>query len=342
MNKYPLLSISIPTYNRALFLEKTLLQLYQEIQLYGLINKLEIIVSDNSSSDGTPEIVKAAINYGLSIAYHKNTTNIGSDANIAQAFNLASGKYVLILGDDDLLVNGALDKLIKYLETDLYGIVSLKAFGYDRDFNKERPSIIREPLVYKDPGKFLVSLGAQITLISACVINKSLIPCVNASNFCGSHLVQVNLVILAALASSKNMATQEYLIACKRNNSGGYNLAKVFACNLGDILDSYKSKGITEESIVKLEHKLIISYFPYYIFKALIRDKKLVHDYQVFFDKRYSRYCLFKWWLKPSLSLPYFFALPWALLTTILGRIIFGDFVRAIHFLLNKISPSNA
>ena len=48
----PLLTIGIPTYNRAKFLRRLLEQLRTE--LAGLDGQVEVLVSDNASTDDTP------------------------------------------------------------------------------------------------------------------------------------------------------------------------------------------------------------------------------------------------------------------------------------------------
>ena len=111
MTSKPLLTIAIPTYNRAPFLDQTLGQLHRELLLLEDCY-IEILVSDNRSEDHTQEILKKHGASGLRMHVIKNRSNIGSDKNIAQCFNEAIGDYVLILGDDDLLVDGALKRLI--------------------------------------------------------------------------------------------------------------------------------------------------------------------------------------------------------------------------------------
>jgi glycosyltransferase involved in cell wall biosynthesis len=90
----PLLSIVIPIYNRATYLALTLNELRAAWPTVGL-GRVAIFVSDNASRDETPKIVEAAIAAGLPVQSVPNAENLGSDANISQAFNLANGRYVL-------------------------------------------------------------------------------------------------------------------------------------------------------------------------------------------------------------------------------------------------------
>lgn len=54
-NKQPLLSICIPTYNRASYLEGAILNIITD-NAFG--DEVEIIISDNASTDNTEEIAK--------------------------------------------------------------------------------------------------------------------------------------------------------------------------------------------------------------------------------------------------------------------------------------------
>ena len=79
----PLLTVAIPTWNRASYLALNLSQLRKEAALHGLAG-VELLVSDNASSDATAEVVERARREGLAITSIRNPENIGSDANIAQ------------------------------------------------------------------------------------------------------------------------------------------------------------------------------------------------------------------------------------------------------------------
>src|SRR4051812_19448075 len=116
----PLLTIAIPTFNRAGYLEQNLEQL--RLEMKGVPeSSVEILVSDNCSPDSTARVVEAAIASGLKIRYVRNVENVGWGPNFAQCFGLAAGNYVLLLGDDDLLVDGALKLLLDRLSKQQYG-----------------------------------------------------------------------------------------------------------------------------------------------------------------------------------------------------------------------------
>lgn len=109
MNKRILISICIPTYNRASYLAICL----QSILHYKGDN-IEVLIQDNDSPDDTSEIAKKYDDPRF--FYEKNDTNIGPIKNIWKLFNKARGEYIFCLTDDDYFLPGSIQKLIDYIE----------------------------------------------------------------------------------------------------------------------------------------------------------------------------------------------------------------------------------
>ena len=93
----PLVTIAIPTFNRAgSFLPGALRAACR--QTY---TNLDILVSDNASSDATTELIR---NCGdARVRYHRHEQNIGSARNTNYCIQAAKGEYTLVLNDDDLI-----------------------------------------------------------------------------------------------------------------------------------------------------------------------------------------------------------------------------------------------
>jgi glycosyltransferase involved in cell wall biosynthesis len=99
----PLLTIAVPTFNRASCLRELLSLLADQLKDQP---RVELIISDNASPDETPAVVQEFIANGLRVRYLRNTKNIGPDANFLQCFEQASGKHIWLFGDDDLVTPG--------------------------------------------------------------------------------------------------------------------------------------------------------------------------------------------------------------------------------------------
>ena len=336
MQVQPLLTIAIPTYNRAAYLRQTLTQLQLEILSYRLSN-IDILVSDNASPDSTQQVVAELQSSGFNIRYLLNSDNIGSDANIAQCFNSANGQYVLILGDDDLFCDGSLKWLMTVLEQNEYGAVCMRPYGFDHDFRREYPGTFGRDQTFNDAGEFLVTIGPLVTLISGCVINKRCLSGVDANAFCGSNLVQVHLVVQAALQMGNNLYSSRYHMACKRNNSGGYDYVQVFVERLGGILDSYQTLGLSRQSIIAFDKRMLLGHLPFYLLKQRLGNSGDQKANALRLRSRYKNLLTFWIFLMPIVVMPRFIAIVWGGASTFIGRIRYGDFLRGFYFLLNKI-----
>lgn len=108
----PLLSICIPTYNRAPLLEEAISSVLDQIDQSN-VGLVELVISDNASTDATWQVVAQFAEAGGSlIRYYRNERNLGPDANILLSVERASGRYAWILGDDDLIVRGAINRML--------------------------------------------------------------------------------------------------------------------------------------------------------------------------------------------------------------------------------------
>jgi abequosyltransferase len=115
MNK--LLTIALPTYNRAKLLDKQLAWLANAIK--GLESECEIIVSDNCSEDNTPEIINKWQKALPKTTFRANrhSKNLGVMRNIAYCLNAATSKYVWTISDDDRIEDKAIPYLLNTLNT---------------------------------------------------------------------------------------------------------------------------------------------------------------------------------------------------------------------------------
>jgi len=110
----PKLSICISTYNRADWLATSLKnwsRLYPEP-----LPDVELLVCDNTSTDHTPEVVKPYLER-KDFSYHRNVRNVGMLGNLRETAHHANAEYIWILGDDDLLMPGAVERVMDTLQS---------------------------------------------------------------------------------------------------------------------------------------------------------------------------------------------------------------------------------
>ncbi|MFQ5513190.1 MAG: glycosyltransferase family 2 protein [Myxococcota bacterium] len=109
----PLLTIGIPTFERRESLVRLLEGL--ERQRASLdASRIEVIVADNASRDGT-EVLGTRMAAAGSIRYLRNATNLGFEGNIRVLLGAARGEYLWLMGDDDEVADGFLPELVGFL-----------------------------------------------------------------------------------------------------------------------------------------------------------------------------------------------------------------------------------
>ena len=99
------LSICLPTYNRAERLKDALDALAAQAG-----DGVEICVSDNGSTDATPEVLAAAAKK-FPLKWRRSDRNRGVARNILDVVAMASGDFCWLVGDDDLVLPGAVATL---------------------------------------------------------------------------------------------------------------------------------------------------------------------------------------------------------------------------------------
>ncbi len=110
----PLLSICVPTFNRAALLDVCLASVLPQVAAFSA--EVECVISDNASSDATRAILAKYQDRFSFLRVHRNEANIGIIGNITKvASELARGEFVWLVGDDDVLVKGAVERVLQRL-----------------------------------------------------------------------------------------------------------------------------------------------------------------------------------------------------------------------------------
>lgn len=113
----PILSITIPTYNRKEILAGNLIPLLEQIEKKELQREIEVVISDNCSTDGTEEFINDTIKkFNVQVIYNRNNENLGAIKNVLKLISLAKGKYWMLYGDDDPVACESLPELVNCLK----------------------------------------------------------------------------------------------------------------------------------------------------------------------------------------------------------------------------------
>ena len=246
----PLLSICIPTFNRSRFLQELLASLVPQLTQDPLRKAhAELLVSDNASTDDTAGIVPAM---HPAVRYVCNPSNVGADANFLQCLSLARGKYVWILGDDDLVMPGAIAALLSLLAqgetSEDFDLVYLSSFGFTGSLaGPPEPSLLADRLgrfaeVVTDGPYLLEKVNALVGLISVVIINRDRLeslPYPPIAALTGSNLIQTGWIFPLLHTRCRVLYLWQRLVGYRHFNSGGWGICEVFGRRLDAIARTY-------------------------------------------------------------------------------------------------------
>src|SRR5574338_702940 len=137
----PLVSIGIPVYNGedsiGNALDNLLMQTY---------DNLELIISDNASTDRTAEICLEYASRDRRIKFYRNHVNVGVYANYRRVLTLSKGEYFMWATDDDIKPPNIVEHCVNALTRNpravlAHGMVLVRVPGTDKLF--EIPNIVQ-------------------------------------------------------------------------------------------------------------------------------------------------------------------------------------------------------
>lgn len=120
----PLTSICVPAYNSGRFIGATL-----ESILAQTHSDFEVIVTDDRSTDDTVSVVKRFTDPRIRLI--ENEVNLGMGQNWNKALSCANGKYVKLMGADDLIYPECIQRQVEVLENPAHANVVLAVCNTD-------------------------------------------------------------------------------------------------------------------------------------------------------------------------------------------------------------------
>lgn len=186
MQANPLLSIVIPTYNRAEFLDNCL---KFHIPLARAHN-IQLVISDNASTDNTPDVLnKRTEEYPL-IRYYRNESNVGPEQNFELALKYPGTQYVWLLGDTYRIPSAGISYVLNLIADNdqKYDAIVCNLSGKIEDVCTQD---------FTDNNSLLSSLGALMTCLSCLVYSMNLIRNADFSRYINTNFMQTGIIFEA-------------------------------------------------------------------------------------------------------------------------------------------------
>jgi len=253
----PVLSICIPTYHRAALLGDALRAVavqWAEDLTDEQRERIEIVISDNHSPDETAASVSTIKEQypSLRLSYFCQPENKGPDANILSAARMASGDYLYLLSDDDILLPGALAEMLALIQThpelDAFCLNTRPFLQYP---SEETPTdfAVTEDHTIAGRDACLQFLGTRITFLSLCLMRRERLLLETYDAFIGSRFMH-SYLYLDILAGGRGMlVTRRAFLAVRRENTGGYNFFEVFVSHFADLMRYARRQGYAETAV---------------------------------------------------------------------------------------------
>lgn len=244
----PLLSICIPTYNRAEQLKQCLNSIVVQ-DLFVNTNKIEVVISDNCSTDNTFDIVKEFMDeYPQKIKYFKTEKNIGFD-NFEQVLKKGTGLFLKLHNDYLVLNSGALDYIVTTIENNKNKMPVLFFSNNDK-----------ENIICASLNEFICEVSFFNTWIASFGFWKSDFDKKNDwFRYNSSSLPQTD-ILCRIITKGKNVEiiNKHLFESLYVSKKGGYNIAEVFGYNYLNILKKYVSNGNLSVKVYNQEKKNIL------------------------------------------------------------------------------------
>jgi glycosyltransferase involved in cell wall biosynthesis len=243
-----ILTIAIPTYNRSRNLDQLLRAL--SVELASLEKDVEILVSDNASSDQTAEVTERFSTDHPKARIVRNSANIGAEANVVQCFEMSRGRYVWLMGDDDMPKSGTLRKIVALLEDQEPDLVHLSSEWLTEVSSPGQGSPLSELICQTlDPPSFARAVNVWVTFISGMIINKETwltLGSLDARSFLGTNLPQLGWVLPVLSRGSKLIDVQSACVLATGGNTGGYAVLRTFGINLPRVVATMFGRNSSE------------------------------------------------------------------------------------------------
>lgn len=265
-----LLSLCIPTFNRGSFLKKTLESITCQ-SAFIETREVEIVIADNCSDDDTQSVAEYFANqFPGKIQYHRNSANIGAEANFELALQKARGAFLKLHNDNLLILDGSLSEILKVIKA----TAAERPVIFFTNGNKGTGNPFH---VCNNLNEFVSSVSYISTWIGGFGMWRDDFKTISDfSRNAHLRLIQTD-VVLRLLATGKRAIVMyvPYFSGMdigRKGSYGGkgsYNIAEVFGKNYLSLLKQYLPSGLLHEKTFQEEKKsiLINHIIPYYFDK---------------------------------------------------------------------------
>lgn len=239
----PIVSVCIPSYNRPKELKKLLEGIYTQNS-----PEFEVIIAEDKAPkrDEVKQVIEElqAKYPDFNLRLHLNEKNLGYDGNLRSLFSHANGRFCMFMGDDDVVCEGAMQKIISVLKANpSIGMVLRSWEEVDEDGKLlSISSYYRGDQIFKEGWDTVAQFFRKSIFISGLIFHKETAIKHHTDKFDGLLLYQV------------------YLLTMVLQEKPGFYIAKTLTQRIRGAEHYFGSsaseKGLFEPKVLKPEHSL--------------------------------------------------------------------------------------
>jgi len=260
MSNTPLITLGLPVYNGEFCIGLTLESISDALNNVQDKTQVEILVSDNKSTDKTSEVVKSFAD-DYQIKYSCNDTNIGYDGNIDAIVKKANAKYIWFLGCGEKVKIDSLSRLIAKLNNNIeYTNILL-----DFDIYDERKDAITDKRVFSFEndvlleGKNNFEYSKYGPAVSSNIVNKEIWLKVIDKPFVVDGWCHIERILgmIALDENSKTLMLAQPYFTLYREKDGWWTKPNSYLLLLlhVKVIKSMLNMGYNKDVVNKLQHK---------------------------------------------------------------------------------------
>lgn len=312
-----LLTIAIPTFNRMIFLKRALDSILKQYD-----ERVEILVSDNCSEDNTFNLMEEYKREYLFIRYIRNNTNIGPDGNFLQCLQNARGKYIWLLGSDDVVTEDSISSILSYIEKCDCPMIFMNHVFFQGDYkglSAYDNAYIKKANEFRHVNKkdFMMAAGDRISFMSSLLISKDAFERIpNPEKYIGTWFIhtcvaleassykeQLGIIYYPCVADDSTPSNSGFSVNPESNFQVFGERMKFVFCTVGEKcgFDIKQMKAVHKRAVLKM--------WPFYIINMKAKFGSRVN--KAFWNNGYNSVKEYKeiWFtIIPVLYIPQFIA----------------------------------
>jgi glycosyltransferase involved in cell wall biosynthesis len=259
----PILTIAIPTFNRAKILDLALNRLFPQVKKFE--EEIELIISDNASQDNTQEIIKNNIKkYNIkNIITFRQKENTGYFGNFKRCRELSTGKYFWLLSDNEHVNRG----LISFILSSIKINNDVSAFFLNREKVNGKGYIFYlssfNELVEQEKA-YLLTLISSVIFINDKTYDNYLFTKYNNNSFLGF------LFLLSALRKNSRLGIIKGISMYSYPSKVTFNIFEAWTKDITECVDYMIEIGLVDNS---MKNKFVTGYLKNVLYRHVLKYK---------------------------------------------------------------------